>query len=832
MRRLQTRVLITLGLTSLVSTILLLALFAGFMPDRDAAVQRGRAALAESAAATASALLSQSQVEQVQALLEFMRTRNPDLLSIAVRRKDGGIAVAAGAHQEHWIGGVGEPVRDGQFEVPLFAGEDRWGHVELRFEPLRPAAWWGFLMDPRLRFIGFVCALCFVAAYFYLGRTLKELDPSRAVPGRVRTALDTMAEGLLVVDVKGRIMLANLAFSQVAGEPADRMLGRDLGAFDWRELDGGKSTAQLPWHAAVLQGKALRDGRVALRDRSGVLRSFIVNCSPVMVSPTQHAGALISLEDITELRAKELALREAKFEADAANRAKSEFLANMSHEIRTPMNAILGFTELLRGGYQRSDADVRRHLDTIHASGRHLLDLINDILDLAKVESGRLEVEQVACSPYDIAREVVGILDGKAREKGIFLRLRSSGAVPATVRSDPVRLRQVLTNLAGNAIKFTRKGGVTLVVGLQDLSGRRLLAVDVADTGIGIRPDRIEAIFEPFEQAETSTGRHFGGTGLGLTISRRIARALGGDITVSSEPGRGSVFHARFDPGPLDGVPLLDAKQLEERPHSVAPREPHRWVLPALDVLVVDDGDSNRELVRLVLEEAGARVTEAANGEEAVRAVLARGFSLVLMDMQMPVMDGFTATRTLRAQGVRTPIFALTGHAMKGFEQDILAAGCTDYLTKPVSIEVLLGKVAGVLGGRKEAPENRVATKAPRAPAGADGPIESRLSGHPKLRAVARKFALQLQARLVQMQQAWVGRDLAQLHEHAHWLKGSAGTAGFDAFTAPATELVEWAKAEDVERAGDALASLHALAGRMLIPEEADGAQTLEMTLS
>jgi CheY-like chemotaxis protein len=230
-------------------------------------------------------------------------------------------------------------------------------------------------------------------------------------------------------------------------------------------------------------------------------------------------------------------------------------------------------------------------------------------------------------------------------------------------------------------------------------------------------------------------------------------------------------------------------------------------------------------------------VTEAINGEEAVRAVLSRGFALVLMDMQMPVMDGFTATRMLRERGVRIPIVALTGHAMKGFEQDILAAGCTGYLTKPIDLEELLGTVARILGGRKQtlAPRSRVMTAARTEDAGAQdtaAPIESRLSTHPKLRAVARKFALQMRIRMGRMEEAWLARDHLQLHEHAHWLKGSAGTAGFDAFTVPAAELVQWAKDEDHAREGHALNLLRGLVDRMAVPEDASGADTMEMTVS
>ena len=251
-------------------------------------------------------------------------------------------------------------------------------------------------------------------------------------------------------------------------------------------------------------------------------------------------------------------------------------------------------------------------------------------------------------------------------------------------------------------------------------SGARTLGIDVVDTGIGIPSDRLEAVFEPFTQAEGSTTRRFGGTGLGLTISRQFARGLGGDIVAHSEMGKGSVFSVTLDPGPLDGVRMLEPEEATAAAIDTGPVAGATWQFPPTRVLVVDDGEANRELVRLVLEEVGLSVAGAENGQVGVDMATRERFDVILMDMQMPVMDGFTATRTLRQQGMKLPIFALTANAMKGFEREVLDAGCSGYLTKPVDIDLLLQTLGELLGGRKVegTVERRQAAPAPLESAG------------------------------------------------------------------------------------------------------------------
>jgi signal transduction histidine kinase/ActR/RegA family two-component response regulator len=396
--------------------------------------------------------------------------------------------------------------------------------------------------------------------------------------------------------------------------------------------------------------------------------------------------------DIQELNRK---LEAAKSAAEAASRAKSEFLANMSHEIRTPMTSILGYADLMRDPSQNA-ADRLNCLEVIRANGEHLLTIINDILDLSKIEAGKLQLSKVACSPSQILGEVTSLMRVRASEKGIVLNAANQGAVPTSIHTDPARLRQVLINLVGNAIKFTEAGAVNLVMRLDPGSGR--IVFDVTDTGIGMSASQIAMLFQPFVQADASASRRFGGTGLGLTISKRLTEMLGGRIEVHSSPGSGSRFSVWIDPGPLEGVAQITDW------HEALTADSRRAAPPPVSrlngrILLVDDGPDIRRLLSAYLQHAGAQVELAENGRVGYEAALGahlsgRSFDVILMDMQMPEMDGYAAAGRLRAQGYAGPIIALTAHAMAEDREKCLSAGCTDYLSKPVNRNELLKKVA------------------------------------------------------------------------------------------------------------------------------------------
>ena len=386
-----------------------------------------------------------------------------------------------------------------------------------------------------------------------------------------------------------------------------------------------------------------------------------------------------------------------------ANRAKSEFLANMSHEIRTPMTAILGFADILLENV-RHDADIEA-AQTIKRNGAYLLDIINDILDLSKIEAGKFGLEQLTVSPTAIVAEVASLMRVRADAKGLRLKTAFDGPIPETIQTDPTRLRQVLINVVGNALKFTETGSVELRTRFLDGESPRL-CFDVIDTGIGLSEKAMERIFEPFSQADNSTTRKHGGTGLGLTITRRLVEMLGGDITVTSTLGAGTTFSITVKTGSLAGVTLRQENNESLRVSHESSSTPDRARQRLRGrILLAEDGPDNQRLIAFILKKAGAEVVVADNGQVAIDLVTSavserRPFDVILMDMQMPVMDGYTATRTLRNAGYLGPIVALTAHAMSSDREKCLAAGCDDYVTKPVERAKLIEIIAGCCASR------------------------------------------------------------------------------------------------------------------------------------
>lgn len=425
----------------------------------------------------------------------------------------------------------------------------------------------------------------------------------------------------------------------------------------------------------------------------------------------------------------------------AADRAKSEFLANMSHELRTPLTAILGFADLLlEEGQALSPAERASRLQTVRRNGQHLLELINGILDLSKIEAGKMQVTRQVVSPSRILRDVIALLEVRADAKNLSLRMGIEGLYPQTVLTDPTSLRQILINLVGNAIKFTEQGSVSVRTRfVARESGESTLQFDVIDTGIGLSPEQAARLFEPFTQVDASATRNYAGTGLGLAISRRLARTLGGDVTLTSTRGAGSLFRLEIAaPQPttmMSGASLADSaivakndvKKCADSPRSDVPardtaplERPSNPALAGMRILLAEDGPDNRQLLAFVLRRAGAEVAFAENGRIAVECALAarhcgRTFDAILMDMQMPVLDGYSATRELREAGCDLPIIALTAHAMADDREKCLAAGCNDYTTKPIDRAELLAIIAKYWNG--ECVTTGCAESSPQTPA-------------------------------------------------------------------------------------------------------------------
>jgi len=410
-------------------------------------------------------------------------------------------------------------------------------------------------------------------------------------------------------------------------------------------------------------------------------------------------------------------LADAQTKIEAAARSKDEFLANMSHEIRTPMTAILGYADLLLEP-GTIDPNAREQVDavqTIRRNGHYLLRLINDILDLSKIEAGRMLVEQLDVDPISVLADVARLMQLRSAEKKLAVFFRIDGLMPSLVRTDPTRLRQILINLVGNAIKFTDKGSVRISM-RHLIHPKPILQFDIVDTGIGMTPVQAGRLFEPFEQADGTFSRRFGGTGLGLVISKRFAQLLGGDVTLIATGPTGTRFQVVLDAPPATQATehsehaanqlLRDAGQRTE--YNAAMDLPERKCT-ARQILLAEDGVDNQRLLMHMLSRMGATVVLASNGREAIDLAMdarqvGKPFDLILMDMQMPEIDGYAATAELRRLGFDTPIIALTAHAMVGDREKCIASGCTDYTSKPVSKANLISLVHRYAGGDAIAP--------------------------------------------------------------------------------------------------------------------------------
>jgi PAS domain S-box-containing protein len=494
----------------------------------------------------------------------------------------------------------------------------------------------------------------------------------------LKAILDAVGDGVVIANRDGVITDINRATQEIFGIPRERLIGRPL-------------TILMENRAAAEHDKQMHEyqrtrvAKVVGRTREDTGRRGNGDLFPIelAVGDLESVGIPLFIgivRDISERRRTQENLREAKEMAEAGSRAKSEFLATMSHEIRTPMNGVLGMLSLLE--HDELQPEQWQKVTVARQSAEALLHILDDILDFSKLEAGRIDLTLEACDIRQIAEAVVQVLRPKAEEKGLSLTCRIQPSVPAAVVTDPTRLRQILYNLLGNAIKFTESGHVAVRAGrVEELDdGRVLLGFEIEDTGIGITPDAAKALFQRFTQADSSITRRFGGTGLGLAICKDLCALLDGSIRVESTPGRGSVFTFTI------ACRVGDPANIRAEP---APSEPEddAEAVPALRILAVDDNPVNRKIVKAMLVRQGHAVTLAENGVEAVASVAGQTFDLVLMDVQMPEMDGLTATRRIRQlpePQCRIPVVALTAHASEEAWAECAEAGMNAFATKPI----------------------------------------------------------------------------------------------------------------------------------------------------
>jgi PAS domain S-box-containing protein len=494
-----------------------------------------------------------------------------------------------------------------------------------------------------------------------------------------RSLIESNIDALMTTDPAGIITDVNKQMEALTGCTRDELIGAPFKDYF---TDPGRAEAGIK---RVLIEKSLTDYELTARARDGKQTVVSYNATTFYDRNRKLQGVFAAARDVTERKRFEAELHQAKADAESASRTKSEFLASMSHEIRTPMNAIMGIADLLAKTQLSDEQD--RYVQIFRRAGDNLLNLINDILDLSKVEASQLELERTGFSLVDHLEKVIEMVAARAQEKDLLLVCEIAPDVDTDLIGDPTRLQQVLLNLLGNAIKFTNAGQVSLRVERDsDAHVPTALRFTVTDSGIGIAADKLDRVFERFTQADSSTTRRFGGSGLGLTISKRLVDLMGGRIWVESQVAKGSTFAfaVPFEVWPAANRPVVAAIGQGPEP-----------ALPALRILLAEDSPDNCLITMAYLEDTPYQVDVAETGAIAFRMFAANQYDLILMDRQMPVMDGLTATRNIRAweranNRAPIPILALTASALKGDREKCLAAGCTAFLTKPIKQEVLL----------------------------------------------------------------------------------------------------------------------------------------------
>ena len=610
----------------------------------------------------------------------------------------------------------------------------------------------------------------------------------------VTNLLDTAQAIIITQDSRGEITMLNQYCENLMGYNQNELL-----TFPFIRLISSDNISSMVIRelSDLVSGKITQlHHELTIRCKDGSKRDIAWFHSYSKRNDDETATVLSVGIDITDRKLAEVHARAAHYEkisAEAASLSKSAFLANMSHEIRTPLTAIIGFSESMLDGYQ-SEEEREQTIKTIIRSGQHLQQVINDILDLSKVEAGKLDVELIKASPFEIMDEVKPLIIMQAKDKDLKFSINYEFPMPEFIRTDKFRLRQILINLCNNAVKFTHHGSITINISCRpDIN---TMEFNVVDTGIGLSGNQKELIFGAFSQADSSTTRQYGGTGLGLYLSRQLANKLGGDITVDSEPGKGSAFTLTIDTGELDGVAMLSSAP-KLALDSVSIPDISKLSLSG-KLLLAEDNSDNQRLISLKVEQTGAEISIAENGHMAVDMALKQPYNLILMDIQMPVMNGLDATRTLRRKGYTGAIVALTANAMQEDIDACKAAGCDGFLTKPIKwnefFEVLKNNL---LPGQTQDGEAEAATTAS---ADADisdepedehsiaekgntelEPIRSTLlsDGNPNIINVVNQFIDYLPAQLEEIRNLYQDQDFTVLKERIHTIKGTAGNFGF-----------------------------------------------------
>ena len=552
-------------------------------------------------------------------------------------------------------------------------------------------------------------------------RNKKLSREKRDSDAKVQAITNAAQDAIIMIDTEGLISYWNPAAERMFGYTAAEAMRHDLKQFLVPHHQYPAYVAAFSQIQQAGQGDMVgRTLELEAQHRDGRKIPIAMSLSSLKIGDRWHAVGI--LRDETERKRAEVELRKAKEEvelyalalessnqaiddfyqmAESAIQAKNRFSVNMGHQTRTLLTAILGYADILL--QESTDAATRERVEVIKCNGTHLLELIDDVLDLSKVESGRFAIDLMRCSPHQLLVDVLTVMKARADAKHLNLEAEVIGSLPEAILADPVRLKQLLMHLVDNAIKFTEQGDVRVTAIYAQNATRPQLRFMVGDTGVGMSKEQLGRLFEAFANIDTSSGRRLGGTGLGLCISKRFAELLGGDIKVQSTLGRGSTFDVTIDPGPMDGVRMAeDGGKIVIPPLPTATPLGEKRIELHCRILLAEDGPDNQRLLGLLLRKAGADVHIFKNGSLAVNAAMAaikadKPFDVILMDMQMPVMDGYEATRRLRTLGYERAIIAITAHAMSHDRKQCLDAGCNDYLTKPIDQRNLLETIAKYL---------------------------------------------------------------------------------------------------------------------------------------
>jgi PAS domain S-box-containing protein len=605
--------------------------------------------------------------------------------------------------QKDYVGGYVSS--SGQNQIAAFApvSKHQWTiGVHRSREALRDEVQVG--LKPLLTGMIVVCGVLIPVSMFFLFWTFNTVQQNRvqiaealrASEKRFRDIAESMSDWIWEVDAEGTYIYCSDTIESLLGCRVDDIIGKSQLYF----MPPDEATRIGMFFDEIVRAKRpFRDIENWNITREGQRICLLTSGVPILDDQGELVGYRGVGSDITERKRAEEQLEISKHRAETANIAKTQFLANMSHEIRTPMNGIIGFSDML------ADEDLtqaqQETVGVIRASATSLLKLINDILDFSKIEAGQLDVEMIDCSVGQLLNSLESMIKPQAAEKSIDFQIMAGRDVPAHIHSDPCRLHQCLINLANNAVKFTDQGYVHVEVSLQKVDDQHLIRFDVEDTGIGIPKDRQAAVFESFTQADGSTTRKYGGTGLGLTNTKQLVEILNGDLMLTSDEGKGSVFSLVIPTGiDITDQPVLDrGKETTRRVDESGEAGTDQF---CGKVLVAEDVAGNQKLMELMLSRLGLEVVIAEDGVQAVGKASSQLFDLIFMDIQMPHMNGYEATRALKQQGYKAPIVALTANAMKGDDKECLDAGCDGYLTKPVDRRELRRVLANYLPAKPE----------------------------------------------------------------------------------------------------------------------------------